>query len=113
MITYYVSSLIFPQSNPHKFIFVGKSCYFTGDSLSYHNTYPFTTKDRDNDVKMSANCASSYKGAWWYADCHQSNLNGLYSGGPHESFADGVNWKTWKNYKYSLKYVEMKMRMTL
>ena len=45
-----------------------------GDSLSYHST---STKDRDND-QWGGNCASSYRGAWWYKECHQSNLNGLY-----------------------------------
>ena len=82
--------------------------YFTGDSLSGHGNQPFSTKDRDN---VGGTCATMYKGAWWYIGCHSSNLNGLYLGGPHESYADGINWSTWKGYHYSLKHVEMKMRM--
>ena len=87
--------------------------YFTGDSLSVHGNKAFSTKDRDNDENVSdgASCATAYKGAWWYRDCHSSSLNGLYLGGPHESYGDGVIWSAWKGYYYSLKQVEMKMRM--
>ena len=81
-----------------------------GDSLSYHNGREFTTKDRDNDAKGSYNCAVQYSGAWWYNSCHGSNLNGLYLGGSHSSAADGVNWKTFKGFYYSLKFTEMKIR---
>eukprot|EP00058_Branchiostoma_floridae_P020034 XP_002605524.1 hypothetical protein BRAFLDRAFT_104091 [Branchiostoma floridae] len=81
----------------------------SGNSLTGHDGKPFSTKDRDND-EDSVNCAQSYKGAWWYVDCHSSNLNGLYHLGPHESNADGVNWNRWKGYNYSLKRTEMKIR---
>jgi ficolin len=36
-----------------------------GDSMSGHSGFDFTTNDQDNDV-YSANCAISFKGAWWY-----------------------------------------------
>ena len=81
-----------------------------GDSLTRHNGRPFSTYDRDNDGASSANCAERYKGAWWYESCHTSNLNGLYHRGSHSSFADGVNWYTWKGHYYSLKFTEMKVR---
>ncbi|XP_014385193.1 PREDICTED: ficolin-2 [Myotis brandtii] len=104
-----------------------------GDSLTYHNSSLFTTKDQDNDKystncaeryqgawwyftkdqdndKYSTNCAETYQGAWWYLDCHLSNLNGLYLGGSHESFANGINWKSGKGYNYSYKVAEMKVR---
>nr|XP_048679113.1 LOW QUALITY PROTEIN: ficolin-2-like [Caretta caretta] len=80
-----------------------------GDSLTMQNNMPFTTQDRDNDL-YSGNCATSFKGAWWYKECHWSNLNGLYLRGAHESYADGVNWKTGKGHKYSYKVSEMKFR---
>lgn len=55
---------------------------FPGDSLSYHQGRPFSTKDRDNDIAVT-NCALSYKGAWWYKNCHRTNLNGKYGESRH------------------------------
>ena len=87
-------------------VFSGNS----GDSLAYHRGLPFTTKDQDNDIKGGHNCASQYKGAWWYKNCHKSNLNGLYLRGSHSPCCDGVNWYHWKGHYYSLKRTEMKIR---
>ncbi|CAH3178603.1 unnamed protein product, partial [Porites evermanni] len=81
-----------------------------GDSLtSFHRDQPFSTRDQDHDADPE-NCAVTYRGAWWYSNCHRSNLNGFYYNGLHSSFADGVNWYTWKGYKYSAKRAEMKIR---
>lgn len=80
------------------------------DSLSQHYGQRFSTKDVDNDAYGKDSCAKMYKGAWWYASCHFSNLNGLYLRGSHQSFADGIEWYYWKGYYYSLKFVEMKIR---
>ena len=52
----------------------------------------------------------SFKGAWWYKNCHHSNLNGLYHHGSYLSTGDGLSWKTWKGYNYSAKRAEMKIR---
>ena len=70
----------------------------------------FSTKDQDNDNYSPFNCAEKFEGAWWYNDCHDSNLNGRYLKGNHTSFANGVNWKQWKDYHYSLKRAEMKLK---
>jgi len=80
-----------------------------GDSLTGHNGYRFTTKDRDQDT-YSGNCAELYKGGWWYSACHSTNINGLYLNGAHESYADGVNWYHWRGHHYSLKTTEIKIR---
>jgi len=81
-----------------------------GDSLSYHRGAPFSTKDSDNDLWASGNCAVICKGAWWHKSCHHSNLNGIYHHGKHSSGADGVNWYHWKGHHYSAKKAEMKIR---
>ncbi|XP_022238360.1 techylectin-5A-like isoform X2 [Limulus polyphemus] len=80
-----------------------------GDSFGHHSGYNFSTKDRDHDT-YDTSCAQKFKGGWWYLNCHGSNLNGLYLNGEHESYADGINWKEWKGYHYSLTEVEMKIR---
>ncbi|XP_055965621.1 tenascin-R, partial [Sorex fumeus] len=77
-----------------------------GDSLSYHQSRPFSTQDRDNDVAVT-NCAVSYKGAWWYKNCHRANLNGKYGESRH---SQGINWYHWKGHEFSIPFVEMKTR---
>nr|XP_032814598.1 tenascin-like isoform X2 [Petromyzon marinus] len=77
-----------------------------GDSLSYHQGRPFSAPDRDNDVAVT-NCAISYKGAWWYKNCHRVNLNGKYGEASH---SQGINWYHWKGHEHSIPFVEMKMR---
>ena len=82
-----------------------------GDSFSKHSGMKFTTEDKDNDKQPRHNCAHKYKGAWWYEDCHESNLNGPYESG--EGNDPGVTWKTWfrgdRGLAYSLKTTEMKL----
>ena len=82
-----------------------------GDSFSYHRGADFSTKDEDNDGGANTNCAQIHQGAWWYKECHHSNLNGRYLNGKHsDSHADGVNWKAWKGHYYSVKRAEMKLK---
>ncbi|XP_004757159.1 fibrinogen C domain-containing protein 1 isoform X1 [Mustela nigripes] len=80
-----------------------------GDSLLKHGGMRFTTKDRDSDHSEN-NCAAFYRGAWWYRNCHTSNLNGQYLRGAHASYADGIEWSSWTGWQYSLKFSEMKIR---
>lgn len=82
---------------------------FPGDSFKGTNDVPFSTKDQDND-SADLNCAVTYKGAWWYTKCHSSNLNGLYLRGSHESYADGVDWSTFRGHHYSLMNSVIKIR---
>ena len=70
----------------------------------------FTTKDQDNDRDTGGSCAVLYKGAWWYNKCHESNLNGLYLGGPNLPIAHGIIWRSFRGPFYSLKRSEMKLR---
>ena len=104
----YDSFTVGPLSSSY-IAYVGKYTGTAGDSFSYHNGMKFSTKDKDQDI-WSDNCAVSFKGAWWYKDCHQSNLNGVYLKGQHDSYADGVIWYGLHGYHYSLKLSEMKIR---
>ncbi|KAJ7988363.1 hypothetical protein DPEC_G00322780 [Dallia pectoralis] len=90
---------------------VGEYSGNAGDALLKHNRMKFTTKDKDNDHSEN-NCASFYHGAWWYRNCHTSNLNGQYLRGQHTSYADGIEWSSWTGWQYSLKFSEMKIRPT-
>ena len=53
-------------------------CHVSGDSLGYHNSVRFTTRDSDNDG-WYGNCATKHAAGWWYDACRTSNLNGLYN----------------------------------
>uniref|UniRef100_A0A1W7RDN4 Ryncolin-4 n=1 Tax=Agkistrodon contortrix contortrix TaxID=8713 RepID=A0A1W7RDN4_AGKCO len=105
----YSSFRIANESENYKLILGSYLSGNMGDSFSGQNDHAFSTKDRDNDI-YDGNCAVSFKGAWWYAKCHSSNLNGLHYKGEHTSFADGINWASAKGYHYSYKYADMKIR---
>lgn len=79
-----------------------------GNSLPNRGT-KFSTVDKDNDI-WSGNCAKKFSGAWWYSACHNSNLNGLYLRGHHDTFGNGVNWFHLSGYHYSLENTVMKVR---
>jgi hypothetical protein len=78
-----------------------------GDSLTLHNKLAYSTKDRDNDVSSSRDCAEEYTGAWWYGNCYTSSLNGKYFG--NQRNPKGIVWEAFRN-DLSLKSSEMKMR---
>ncbi|XP_035295736.1 tenascin isoform X2 [Cricetulus griseus] len=77
-----------------------------GDSMNYHNGRSFSTYDKDTDSAIT-NCALSYKGAFWYKNCHRVNLMGRYGDNNH---SQGVNWFHWKGHEYSIQFAEMKLR---
>ncbi|XP_048661011.1 tenascin-X isoform X12 [Marmota marmota marmota] len=77
-----------------------------GDSMSYHSGSVFSARDRDpNNLLIS--CAVSYRGAWWYRNCHYANLNGLYGSTVDHQ---GVSWYHWKGFEFSVPFTEMKLR---
>ncbi|XP_038053619.1 ficolin-3-like [Patiria miniata] len=86
----------------------------TGDSMGVHNGLDFITKE-------GGNCALQYEGAWWFAWCLDSHLNGKYY--DQATYNLGIMWSIRKryyqnNYQYytefnSLKSCSMKMREVL
>ncbi|CAL8320307.1 unnamed protein product [Lota lota] len=87
-------------------IYMGGFSGTAGDSLTYHQGRPFSTFDNDNDAAVT-NCALSYKGAFWYKNCHRVNLMGKYG---DKSHSKGINWFHWKGHEHSIQFAEMKIR---
>ena len=78
-----------------------------GDDLKMSNGMSFSTPDFDQDPDAS-NCAQRFgDGGWWFANCHNSNLNGKYG---DNTWGVGVIWYSFKGYSYSLPEVSMKIR---
>ncbi|KAJ8033171.1 Tenascin-R [Holothuria leucospilota] len=46
--------------------------------MAYHNTFQFSTRDRDNDNHPTVDCAGNAQGAWWFKQCWKIHLNGPY-----------------------------------
>jgi hypothetical protein len=78
------------------------------DDLSYHNMMPFSTYDAPDPH----GCASSMKTGWWYNYCAYTlptgtyYYGGFYHPGVHQPY-DGMFWKDWYGYNYSLKFLSM------
>ena len=80
------------------------------DSLTWHSGMQFSTYDVDNDDQPTENCSSKLRGAWWYRTCAESNLCGEYKSSSPAPNKDGVGWKGWHGTRYSLRFVQMKIR---
>ncbi|XP_055369202.1 tenascin isoform X2 [Betta splendens] len=87
-------------------VYIGAYSGTAGDSMTYHQGRPFSTYDNDNDIAVT-NCALSYKGAFWYKNCHRVNLMGKFG---DDSHSKGINWFHWKGHEHSIKFAEMKIR---
>ncbi|CAK8686815.1 unnamed protein product [Clavelina lepadiformis] len=86
-----------------------------GDSLTWHNGYPFSTEDNDNDPESkysnSRNCATHYGGSqgWWFRNCAYSYLNGVWMR-QSSGYDHGIIWRHWKSASNPLKETKMKLR---
>ncbi|XP_078314175.1 microfibril-associated glycoprotein 4-like [Crassostrea virginica] len=79
-----------------------------GDSLTFHNGMKFSAPDQDND-EGGGSCSQHNHGAWWYKNCHNSNLNGKYMGTARNDHKSN-SWLKWKNTFESLKRTRMMIR---
>ncbi|XP_061187894.1 angiopoietin-related protein 1-like [Saccostrea echinata] len=77
------------------------------DDLSFNNGMYFATYDKPD----AHSCAVHQKGGWWYKYCTFALPTGVYyHGGPYTpsgGYYDGIYWKDWQGYGYSLKYLAM------
>ena len=81
-----------------------------GDAMSGHSGQKFSAWDVDQDV-YGGNCATEFRGAWWYGNCHSSNLNSVYERATVSGYANTVVWDHWKGHHYSLKSTAMKIKL--
>ena len=89
------------------------SVFISDDSLSSHRNMQFSTGDKDHDTEPDKSCSRVYHGAWWYAHCHSSNLNGKYYKSDENVPAyNGIEWRPWAGKWDSLAKVSMKFRPT-
>ncbi|KAF6021617.1 ANGPTL6 [Bugula neritina] len=77
------------------------------DDFSYSSGRQFATYDYPDTY----NCAGNQKAGWWYNYCSYALLNGIYyTGGPYVptgGYYDGIYWKDWLGYGYSLRFTRM------
>ncbi|XP_050088689.1 fibrinogen-like protein A [Anopheles aquasalis] len=78
-----------------------------GDAMTYNKGMKFTTKDRENDLDASLQCAHYREGAWWHNDCTDANLNGRYINANDEK---SMSWAYFKRIFQGLGYSRMMIR---
>ncbi|ETN65779.1 fibrinogen and fibronectin [Anopheles darlingi] len=78
-----------------------------GDAMTYNKGMKFTTKDRDNDLDPSMQCAHYREGAWWHNACTDANLNGRYVNADDQK---SLCWAYFKNIFQGLSFSRMMIR---
>lgn len=74
------------------------------------NDMMFSTKDKDNDIHDSEDCAKKYRAGWWYSKCHCANPNGEYLSGNNTQFGVGITYRDWRGQLYSLKSTQFMVK---
>ncbi|XP_013099418.2 fibroleukin [Stomoxys calcitrans] len=88
-----------------------RSTSTVADAMKYHNDHDFSTYDKrnDNTVDACCSCAVGYGSGWWFDNCSEANLNGIYHFTPMGHNYNGVMWELWHG-DYSLKKTRMMVR---
>ncbi|XP_035683824.1 neurogenic locus notch homolog protein 1-like isoform X1 [Branchiostoma floridae] len=106
------------EDEEHKYrLHLGAYSGSAGDALtnarpvySNHNNMYFSTYDQNNDkATRQWNCAKRWQSGWWYNNCYDAHLNGVYHHSCSYKEWDGIIWLQWKD-KLSLRTVSLKMR---
>ena len=63
---------------------------------------PFSAKDDDRSV---SGCTSSHQGGWWFENCLDSNLNGVFT-----SWSNSETTIFWRTIKAKMIKTEMKIQ---
>jgi len=92
-------------------LYVGNYSGDAGDALSFSNYAKFSTYDKDNDGYSYTNCASSYRGGWWYkgSSCSSGKLNGDYYASSSSTSNYYTKWPTVTSYALPLVTMEVKI----
>jgi len=85
-----------------------------GDSMTVvHNGALFSTKDQNNDNGQII-CTKLFNSSWWFKQCKDADLNGVYVAYEDGENTKGIKWENlWNSndkYQKNLKSVEMKIR---
>ncbi|XP_073847512.1 ryncolin-1-like [Musca autumnalis] len=109
----YDNFVVGAERERYKLHSLGKYSGTAGDDFTYNLGQKFTTKDLDNDLHPSENCAVLYRGAWWHTACYKCNLNGPYKKGrvPDNELGQIVQWHAFRGNQTSLKFAEMTIRL--
>ena len=73
-----------------------------GDALSKHRGMPFSTSDVDYTALA---CVASHPGGWWFENCLDSNLNGVFT-----SPSNSESTIFWRTFKGNIMKTEMKIQ---
>lgn len=103
--------LLEDRSNNYKLKTVAGYKGTAGNSLHFSKGMEFSTRDNDND-RDSGNCAAKLKSGGWFKSgvCTRFNIFGTYHSTPVSRPNKGMFWATFRDTRYSLATMEMKVR---
>ena len=99
---------VYDEANYYRLI-INKAFGNVPDDMSFSNGMYFYTPDRHD----AHDCAQNMHSGWWYNYCAYAHLNGVFHPGgayrPTQNWYNGIFWKDWMGFGYSLKFVSMSL----